>query len=439
MLEIFNTRELALLSWLFIIALWVLSKKSFRQSLKGVFKNAFVKNLTIVYLLMLSWIVLSVCILAKLGIWDWSQLKTTILWTISYAFVALFSINKIIESKGYFKDAAKDLLAFSVIIEIIVGFHTFAYWTEMLIIPTATLLVGSVAFSENKPEFASVKKLFNNLLAIAGLVMIGFSISWVITHFRDFASINTFMDTIISSLLTLFFLPFLYFLSTYIEYETGLIGLAYALKGNSELIAFAKRKAIFHFKFRVKEFHRWKASLFLHPVTTRQEIVSSLHKLKELNRIEKNPPAVDPSQGWSPYKAKDFLIKEGLNTRFYTHYYEDEWGASSDYLDLNDDEIVSNRIAYYVTGNQEIATSLKLCLSVNAPKHADSAKLKLTQIVKALYKEALQKSIPSEIESALINGYNTSMVDGDKRIKVIKEDWPTQKGFNLDFEISKEL
>ncbi|ASZ11189.1 hypothetical protein KTO58_19265 [Chitinophaga pendula] len=438
MLEIFNTRELALFSWLFIIVLWVLSKKTFRKSLKRVFKNAFVKNLMIVYLFMFSWIALSAYILAKAHIWTWAQLKTTLLWTISYAFVALFSINKIQQSKAYFKDAAKDLLTFTVAIEIIVGFHTFSYWVEMLILLFVTLLVGCVAFAGKKAEYARVKSLFNNLLALIGLTIIGFSIYWVVTHFKDFAAVSTFMDTIVSSFLTLLFLPFLYFLSVYMAYETGFIGLTTALRANPELIGFAKRKAILQFKFRATEFNRWKNSLFLHPVTTKSELIDSLRQLKKLNEVERNPPAVDSALGWSPYKAKDFLISEGLSTRFYIHHYEDEWGASSDYLDLKDDEIIPNRIAYYVSGNQYIAMSLKLCLSVNAPKQSVSAQVKLAQIVKCLYKEALQRLLPSEIENGILNGYNISILDGNNKITILKDNWPTQKGFNLDFEIFKE-
>jgi hypothetical protein len=438
MLELFTTRELALFSWLFIIIIWLFLKKSRRHSLKDVFKKALTKKLVIVYLLMLSWITLSVYILMKVHIWDWNQLKTTILWAISYAFVGLVSINKILKSKAYFKDAAKELLTFSVVLEILVGFHTFSYWIEMILIPIATILTGCIVYAGNKVEYAPVKKLFNSLLAFMGLVIIGFSIYWVITNFKHFAAINTFMDTIISSLLTLLFLPFLYILTLYMQYETGFIGLETALKGNPKLIGFAKRKAVFHFKFHVTNFHRWKNSLFLHPVNSKQEIVASIKKLKELNDIERNPPPVNPAVGWSPYKAKNFLINDKLGTGFYINHYENEWGASSNYLDLEEGEIMPNRIAYYVTGNQLLVKSLKLCLSVNAPNHSVSAITKLAQIAKSLYKEALQKPLPSEIEAAILNKRSISVSDENRKIAVLKEDWPTQRGYNLDFEIFLE-
>jgi hypothetical protein len=144
--------------------------------------------------------------------------------------------------------------------------------------------------------------------------------------------------------------------------------------------------------------------------------------MKTLNGVENNPPDIDSKSGWSPYKAKDFLPRDGLDTGYYNDLGDSYWGASSKYVDLKDSDIISNHISYYVTGNKQVANTLRLSLAVHNPRFSDIAQMKLTGLSKSLHQKALAKDLPVKLEAAIRNALDFSMHDGNKQISVLKDD-----------------
>ncbi|WPQ61257.1 hypothetical protein SIO70_23135 [Chitinophaga sancti] len=365
--------------------------------------------------------------ITKTGIWNTGQIKNTVFWSISAGLVSLFNINKIRQNKAYYADAIKDVFKFTAFVEFLVGVHTFSYWIELFILPATTFLVLLAFFARKDQKNASVAKFVNGLLSIIGFCLIAYALYWIIGHFKSLATKDTLSDFLVPSILTLCFLPFIFLLSVYMSYETGFIGLRTVLQ-DTGLYAFAKRTAILHFKFRVKDFNRWKNSLFSHQIKTKEELLLSLKKMKELNKIEANPPQVDPNMGWSPYKAKDFLKKSGLETGFYNDYGDNEWQAGSDVISLNDHDIISNVISYFVIGDAQRAKKLKLLLGVHNPETATTAHKKLLDLTELLYKEALKADLPEIFKKSIQNGRNLTATEGNKKVSVSKKNW---KGHRL--------
>lgn len=432
MLDIFNTRELAFFTWITLAFLLVMMKSSNRRMLFDIIRLATEKSFLVIYGLIIVYVMVMAWIMAKIGIWDTNQIKNTILWFFSAGLVSFYNINKIREEKAYYMDAIKDLFKLTAFAEFLVGFHTFNYWIEIFLWAIVVFLLFLAVMVEQKHNNTLVAKFTKGLLSIIGFFLIIYAVYWIIGHFESFASKGTLSDFLVPSLLSLFFLPFIFVLSIYISYEVAFIGLHAALQ-DRRLYMLAQKKAILHFKFRVKEFVRWKNSLFIHSIRTKEELMSSLKKMKELNKIETNPPDVDTNMGWSPYMAKDFLKNAGIETGFYNNYGDGEWQASSDLIYLNDNQVISSCISYYVIGNSELVNKLKLTLTVHYPVAEIVARKKLLDLMELLHREAFGLGLSEELKQSIQIGRDLISFDENKKVSVLKKTWNGHKvgGYHL--------
>ena len=91
-LEIFSTRELSLLLWIALAVSAMLFVKDVRESLGGVFKLLFGKQIGTILLMLTVYVVAILFVLYKFGIWDFTLLKDTIFWFVSVALVVFDAI-----------------------------------------------------------------------------------------------------------------------------------------------------------------------------------------------------------------------------------------------------------------------------------------------------------------------------------------------------------
>lgn len=157
----------------------------------------------------------------------------------------------------------------------------------------------------------------------------------------------------------------------------------------------------------------------------RENMDASISELQILQSREATPEFVPFEEGWSPYKAKDFLKECGLQTNFYTKILDelDEWSANSSHLNLGRG-IFNNYFCYYVRGNEFAATSLELVLEINDSETVESACVKFRELARMLFDKALNHQCPEAIENALAKKSTIEVVIEGKIAKVITKDWP---------------
>ena len=134
--EIFTSREIAIFIWVVVALILAVSQKKIRESLFPVIKAFFAKKIIITYLLSVVYITLSVFLLYRVKFWDIPLLKKTVFWTLTFASVSLFNINKVSEDKKYFIAAVKHNLKLSLIFEFILDFYSPNLFVELLISKT---------------------------------------------------------------------------------------------------------------------------------------------------------------------------------------------------------------------------------------------------------------------------------------------------------------
>ena len=242
----FNKREIAVIFWLGVSTLLALSYKNIRKSLFDVLKSLFQIKIFSVIIFAILYTSLLVFILAKAEIWEWMLLKDTIYWFFGVAFVLLINTNKANQEKGFFSNILKDNLKIILVLEFILTSYTFNLIAEIILIPILAFVGVMSAFAETKREYLPVKKLFDFILSLIGFLLIVFAIGKMFSDFQAIATSDNLRTFILPPLLTLGFIPFVYFLALMITYETLFVRIKFLNKDNDDLIKFTKQK-IFQF------------------------------------------------------------------------------------------------------------------------------------------------------------------------------------------------
>lgn len=238
-----NNREIATAICLTIIIFLALSISGIRLSIHDLLKAFFKKKTIIPLITMLLYIVGMVIIFEKIGFWDESATKDTILWTLGSAFTAYFNLNKVAEGDNYFKKAILDNLKFVIFLEFVLNLYSFNLPVELTIMPIVSFTIILNAFAELKPEYERVSKLLNFILGVFCLCLIVFTFREVILDFENFASLKNLRDFFLPILFSIVFLPFIYIMALFLRYEMFFIRIDFANK-NPEVVKYAKRKVI---------------------------------------------------------------------------------------------------------------------------------------------------------------------------------------------------
>lgn len=438
-MDILNNREIAIALWLLAVSIYIFSSTKMaeaRNAFKGVLAALFVRKIMTVLCLIVAYMTIVIYWLSELELWNFEQLKNTIFWCVSVGFMSLFKLEKIKKDKHFFKHSVIGNLKLLAILQFVVGVYTFSLWVEVLIVPFLALLGAMLAIAEADKKHHQVKVFLEYCLSFFGAVLIVYTLYMLITNFGEFGKEKTAYDFFVPPLLTLCYLPFVFFMLVYSTYEQVFVRLRFSIKSRLHRYA-AKLYAFILFNFQLSLLERWSFQVAKANIESHSDLIDTFKFIFKVRHSEKNPKEVPKEQGWSPYKAKEFLVNEGLGTGFYNRSFEEEWFASSPMKEFSDG-IIPDNITYYLEGSEDVAKVLKLIVNVNDASRTHQACEKLESLAEALSISSLNLPLSDEMKSAILgcNSYSEK-VDG-KTIAFVVEHWPNHKfnGFDLKLLIS---
>ncbi|MGE6777231.1 hypothetical protein ACQKFL_06315 [Vreelandella titanicae] len=438
-MDILNNREIAIALWLLAISIYIFSSSKMaevRNAFKGVMAALFVRQIMSVLCLMVAYMAIVIYWLSDLGLWNFEQLKNTVFWCVSVGFISLFKLEKIKRDKHFFKHSIIDNLKLLAILQFVVGVYTFTLWVEVLLVPVLVLLGAMLAIAETDRKHHQVKVFLEYCLSSFGLVLIVYTLYMLITNFGEFGKEKTAYDFFVPPLLTLCYLPFVFFMLVYSTYEQVFVRLRFSIQSRFHRYA-AKFHAFILFNVRLSLLERWSFQVAKENIESHSDLIDTFKYIFKVRYSEKNPKEVPKEQGWSPYKAKEFLVNEGMSTGFYNKSFEEEWLASSPMEEFSDG-IIPDNIAYYVEGSEDVAKVLKLKVNVNDASRTHQACEKLEAMAEALSISSLNLPLSDGMKSAISGCNSYSEKVEDKTIALIVEHWPNHKfnGFDLKLLIS---
>jgi len=257
MSDLFNNREIATGIWLIFLIFPVMMNESFRNSFARVLKSFLRMKIVISILLMGLYVGLGLLLLYRLGLWDASLLKDSIYWFLFTGFVLFMNLMTGNDYAIFFRKTIIGCFKVIVFIQFLLNFYTLPLFIELLLVPVLIFLLVASEYTNNKLEYAVVKKFFDVILAIIGLAVAVFVAKSVYKYYSGLFTTQVFLSVLLPIWLTFLFLPFLYIAKLISDYEMLFIRLSYFVKKDVGLVAYVKKRIIFLCHFNLKKLNQF--------------------------------------------------------------------------------------------------------------------------------------------------------------------------------------
>lgn len=232
MFDIFSTREVAIIIWssIFIVGIILIVKpKAFFDLLKAFFDY----KIQVPLWLMFIYITGIIICLYYFKIWNLGLLKDTVIWSLASATVLFFSMNKA-KDFTYFKPILIGNLKAIAILEFITNFYTFNFITEMIVIPIMTFVGIFQIYAEHSartnPEHLKVAGCLKNFFVFVGIFIFIYISYETYKYYEELLTVQNIKSLLLPFALTIFLIPFLYFLALYMNYEILFIRIPYLIE-----------------------------------------------------------------------------------------------------------------------------------------------------------------------------------------------------------------
>lgn len=228
--EIFNNRELAIISLFCVFIVLVLCSENVRKSFYNFLKNLFNKRFIRMWLYMFLYCSFIVYILYKVKIWDVSLLKSTIVWFFTVAIISTFRALDKAKNIDYFINVIKDNLKIVIILEFITNLYAMSFLVEVILLIVVFFASIMIVLIDTKPEFKdpSYKRIKNFLQIIITVIIFTYIINSINLIVKNFDQINLIAlgkEIIITPILSISIVVFNYIFVVYAMYEVLFIRL----------------------------------------------------------------------------------------------------------------------------------------------------------------------------------------------------------------------
>lgn len=272
-----NNREIATIIWVSLFFLLALIKTKISSSLCNLSKALFAKQIALSIVGMLLYVYFLVLLFNKVGFWDESAIKDTMVWTFGVAFVMLINANKTGDDEHYIRRILIDNIKLVVVLEFIINMYSFSLLIEMVIVPVVTFLVLLRTYAEYKPVPRKVVTFLNYALSVFGTVILVATVHKIATNYRSFATLRNLRDFLLPPVLTMAILPFIYGLALFIKYESIFNRINFS-NDDPDLASYAKRKILRSFHVKLVSLTKWSKEAGILRFSDRNEVVERIEK-----------------------------------------------------------------------------------------------------------------------------------------------------------------
>ena len=432
-IEHFNNRELASAIWLTAILFLVSFKSDVRQSLLSVAGAVLDLKLLGLFSAFAVNVLALIWLGSYLNIWITNLITPTIVWYLFGGLPLLAKSFDVKEDSQHFLGYAKSALGVIALLEFIFVADTFSLAIELFFTPVVALISMTLVMSERKPELSSVKALLTWLMVAFMAIILWHSVSGIAAHPDGFFTTSTIRSFVWPIYLTIFSIPFFYLLHCYSNIEGARIQIDQKTFQSDKLKSYARKQFFWTFFLRPWLLRRATRQFHSLPAKTSSDVDQIIQDIRKYERTAKESIEVDEAKGWSPHEARKFLAKDGIRTGDYHPDGEEEWWASSAPIDL-DEHLLPNTVSYHTEGTEGLVTVLRLkghFVDDFDPKGAVAKFLILCQTL-------LKKGAPvlaNIVEAELLEGDDFSHTAETTTTSLEKARFPSEKGFNLTFQV----
>ena len=222
-LESLNNRETAVLIWLGLIVLGLLSRRDLRDSLRAVVASVLQPAILILLLALAAWIGLELWVAARVGLWNTTLTKDAVLWTVGSAGVLGFNAIQKASDTQFFRRTVRGTFRVAVVVEFFLNLYVLSLVGELALQFVVAVLSMMVAFTEFKPEYRSVKAFCQGVLSLIVLALVAYTVGQTYLYWDQINRSNLLLKLVLPIWLTMGLLPFLWMLSVFAVYEMAFV------------------------------------------------------------------------------------------------------------------------------------------------------------------------------------------------------------------------
>lgn len=216
-----TTRDIAAVIWLVIAVAAILLMPGVRRSLGGAARSLLPFVLPLA--LFAGWMTLVIVLVNRLGVWNWSLLKETLIWFAVSGLALFFRFMRPATEKRFFVNAALDALRVGVFLEYYLNVVAFDLWVELILLP-AFVFLGLLSIVAGMKEATRQVAIFVNVLLL--LMVAGVAVAVGVQLAADWQSRDVLEELrtfLLPLALTITALPFIAWFSLFAAYHDAFI------------------------------------------------------------------------------------------------------------------------------------------------------------------------------------------------------------------------
>ena len=249
-MDIFTSRETAIIIWIIIITSVFLSKKQRRAYIFNAIKIAL--NIKILSYIFVYLFYFSVS-LYYLGWWDINNLKDIIIWFIFSGLpIGVFVATNKLE-RGYWKNLVLENLKLTMLVEFIINSFTFSLIVELFLVPIITLMVALNTFSGHYKEHKVAEKLTSTTMSFIGIFILLYSLYKTLNEIHLIGNISTLKSFLLPAVCSVVSVPYMYIFKLIVEYENLFIRLKLGRERSRALNLLIKLRLLLFCNVQIKK------------------------------------------------------------------------------------------------------------------------------------------------------------------------------------------
>lgn len=434
-----SNREISMAIWMVIAFIVLLLSHKFRKALANLLVATLKLNIICAFVATFAYVFFEIALLRKMHLWSIGELPHSVIWAVTVALVSLFRVASKPEDTNILSRLVFDNIKVTVILEFMVSVYSFNLWIELVLVPIMAIITTMWAFSKRDENLQGVRKLLEMILMAVGIAAVVHSIYNIVGRYQELWASKYLLELFLPGMLSLLFVPYLYALALYFNYERIFLKIRLFLT-DEKLKSYVRKEILFRYGSNTGLADRFTTRMANKRPCSKEAIDNLFEELSEMRKMEKFPPLVNAKDGWSPYIASNYLSGDGLITGYYEQVENDAWYANSPYLELQG-KTLRNTVAYYIDGTKAIAKKLEIILNIYDKDYAKSDTDNYLTLIQKLVKKSLNVRLPDNIAHAVLDSKNAYVDIDGVRLEVKKDEWPNNKlgGYSIEFSIRKRL
>lgn len=237
-----NNRDIALLIWGSVFL--VFAAMVARSHVKPLLRAFLSPKVSGVFLALLANAAMAVWGLWRVGLWEMTHLKDSIVWFLTVACVSVFQVLKARENPRLFWDLVWQSLGFTAAIGFITNTYVLSLGWELFLVPAVSLVASMSVVADHYPKHRVLRRPLRLLLTGIGFALAVFAFRQLYLGFGDLLTWATAKQFLLAPTLTFLSLPTLYLFALWAQYEEHFLRIGIWLKDKPELIRYAKRRTL---------------------------------------------------------------------------------------------------------------------------------------------------------------------------------------------------